>query len=564
MKPLLIVLSTLFWIAFAQGPDKNGYRWIDSDTSAGPTFQWIDITGSGTRIELGDDDNQGPFYLGFPFQFYGNVSDSIRICSNGWLSFTSRSHQFHHYPFPDLHEPNALMGLFWADLDPSADGAVYYLADAHRFVVSWVDVPLYGTNDNCTFQAVLDSTGNILFQYLDIPDDFDSCSAGIENEVGLVGLGYFCDGEPVENYVHDSLAIRFYQLDQDVCPICIGRPYEKELAGIGVIPFVKVWNAGKSPASFPATLRIGQQYQEQIIVTDLVPLGDTILEFPAWVPGTDSYQLELFTLLAGDQFPQNDTICSQTFASYLGEMRYDDGVPDTWFLRIGSPTIDWAAAVRFSSPYPEYRLLGARIFVLDTSVFERVLVCPGDSSGPDLDHPYFEAESVAASQPETWLEVPSDTLLSSSGDLWLVAFWPRRAPGPRIGDDQTMPIDKRSYFGSPSIRWISYNDGDIMARLKVDGRTGITELEPAKKLHSLLPNPFRHKLHLSITGCRKQRISGVIYDASGRMVRGFVLQTDREWVWDGTNQKGMPVPQGVYTIVVDGVPINRTKVVKLK
>ncbi|OYD16509.1 hypothetical protein CH330_02605 [candidate division WOR-3 bacterium JGI_Cruoil_03_51_56] len=75
-----------------------------------------------------------------------------------------------------------------------------------------------------------------------------------------------------------------------------------------------------------------------------------------------------------------------------------------------------------------------------------------------------------------------------------------------------------------------------------------------------LLNP-RDRSEISIVS---PKLPGVIYDASGRMVRGFVLQTDREWVWDGTNQKGMPVPQGVYTIVVDGVPINRTKVVKLK
>ncbi len=609
LHALVLGILICLHVSFAQGPDQGGYRWIDSDTSAGPTFQWVDIAGSGTSIVLGDDDNKGPFALGFSFSFYGTDRDSIRVCSNGWLSFTSNSHQFHYHPIPDPHDPNALIAPLWADLDPSAGGSVYYFADTiqKRFIISWVGVPFHGTNDSCTFQAILDTSGTILFQYLKLPDhiwdkppgssqkadaipkethsatehhfdfctlhfDFedDSCSVGIENDAGLVGLEYFHAGEPPENRLHDSLATRFYQLDQDVCPKAIGRPFEQELAGSSIVPVVTIWNPGTSPASFPATLKIGQGYQEQITVADLNPLCDTMLEFPAWTVGADTYRLELFTTLAGDQFPANDTIRSQTFGSEAGELRYDDGKPDTWFLRIGSPTMDWAAAVRFTSPYSEYRLLGARLFVLDTSPFQRVLVCPDDGGEPDLDNPFFQVESVAAAQPETWLELDTDTLLSSE-ELWLLAFWPRRADGPSIGDDRTRPIDHRSYFGSPSVRWIPHNDGDLLARLRIDGRTGITELEPVTKPQiSLRPNPFKHRLKIRVTplrcaGCHPLvQVSGRIYNASGRAVRSFALQTDREWVWDGRNQKGMPVPQGVYTIVVDGAPINHTKVVKLK
>ena len=78
-------------ITDAGGPDNFGYTWIDSDEQGGPTYEWVDISSIGVPLTLGDDDNQGPFDLGFDFSFYGNDFSSLYICSNGFLSFTSTS-----------------------------------------------------------------------------------------------------------------------------------------------------------------------------------------------------------------------------------------------------------------------------------------------------------------------------------------------------------------------------------------------------------------------------------------------------------------------------------------
>jgi hypothetical protein len=523
--------------AIAQGPDRGGYRWVDSDTLGGAAFEWVDITANGTRIVLGDDDNQGPFELGFPFSFYARSFASIRVCSNGWLSFTSNSHQFHHYAFPDRLDPNALLAPLWADLDPSAGGAVYYRAESGRFVVSWVAVPRYGRPDSSTFQVIIDTAGAILFQYLRLPGGIDSCSTGIENDSGSTGLTYSGDGVPSGNRLHDSLAIRFFRLDLDVCPARILRPFEQEFCGDDVVPAIRVWNPGLSPASFPVTLRIGDAYEEQLSVADLASLKDTALFFPTWVPGADSYALEVFTSLAGDQYPANDTLDGTSAGAFAGELRYDDGGRDTWYFRAGAPNRDWAAGVRFTLPYAACRLTGARIFVGDVLPFEQVLLCPGDTAAPDVQHAWLRAESVAAAAPGTWLEVQADTMLTSASDWWLLAFWPRGATGPRIGQDLTQPVDGRSYFGSPTLRWFPVTAGDLQMRLRIDGGAGVTELEPVRpRQFRADPNPFTRQV--AFTGL--ERFSVAVHAVDGRRLAHLRAEHGRI-VWRPDH-----LPRGIY------------------
>jgi hypothetical protein len=560
---LLLFLPVL---VMGNGPERGGYRWIGSDTTGGPAFGWIDITGTGTRLTLGDDDNQGPFALGFSYDFYGKPHDSVRVCSNGWLSFVSGSHQFHHQPIPDARDPNSLLAPLWADLDPAQGGSVYFLADTAqgRFIVTWSGVPFRGTDDSCTFQAVLDTGGNALFQYLRLPLSArlgaDSCSVGIEDDSGLTGLEYFRNGSPSENQLHDSLAVRFYRLQKDVCPSLVLRPVGQVFVGESIAPLVKLWNPGRSAATFPVSLSIGGSYEAETTVTDLAPLAEKLLQLPAWVPVEETCELELVTSLGGDEFPANDTLRTELVCSYAGEIRYDDGEPDAWYMKNGSPTNEWAGAVRFSVPYSQFQLLGARVFVDDTTRFSRVVVCPDSSDAPQVSTPYLLAESVGASQPQTWIDVAADTSVTTDVDLWLVAFWQARATGPQIGEDREAPIDHRTYFGSPTVRWFAYNSGDVMARLRIDGQVGITEIRPVSLPRlEVTPNPFRRTVTIVSRGGSSQTLK--IRDITGRCVRelwpmGLALLsaeensacTQTEAVWDGRDQDGRRLPAGAYFI----------------
>ena len=88
-------------LAGSGGPDAFGYRWMDSDDPGGPAFAWVDITGVGTPLGFtGDDQNLGPFPIGFEFPFYGSTFTSVRVCTNGWLSFTSTATASRNEPLP--------------------------------------------------------------------------------------------------------------------------------------------------------------------------------------------------------------------------------------------------------------------------------------------------------------------------------------------------------------------------------------------------------------------------------------------------------------------------------
>ncbi|MBE0564426.1 MAG: hypothetical protein IH621_00585, partial [Krumholzibacteria bacterium] len=188
------------------GPDVFGYAWLDSDHPYGPAYAWVDISGDGQAVALADDQVSGAFTLGFDFPFYGSTFTQVRICSNGFLSFTSTSNAWANQGIPDGAEPNNLIAPFWDDLAPNLGGQVYVRADAGRFIVQFQDVPHFGAPAITeTFQAILAADGSIVFQYADVGGD-GGCTVGIENGSGNDGLLVQFNSP---GSLHAGLAIRF-------------------------------------------------------------------------------------------------------------------------------------------------------------------------------------------------------------------------------------------------------------------------------------------------------------------------------------------------------------------
>ncbi len=186
------------------GPDGYGNYWIDSDEAGGPVYNWVEINGVGTSPGSADDGNYGPFSLGFDFDFYGTTYDAVRICTNGFLSFTSSSAPYTNQGIPTSGDPDAVIAPFWDDIDVGSGGVIYYYADAanQRFIVEWDGTHHYPSGNPETFQVILNADGTILYQYHTVALN-NSCTVGIENQNGNDGLQIVFNSA----YLHNGMAI---------------------------------------------------------------------------------------------------------------------------------------------------------------------------------------------------------------------------------------------------------------------------------------------------------------------------------------------------------------------
>ncbi len=185
------------------GPDAFGYVWIDSDEQGGPPSAWVDIVNRGSEIFMSDDDNQGPFYMDFDFPFYGNLYSSFRVCSNGFISFTSTNANYSNGPIPDPSSPLDLLAPFWDDLYPPGGGQIWVYSNTDSAVVSWISVPHYGSGGPYTFQVVLTSSGTVSFNYDYVGSPDAEATIGIQNSDGTVGLQIAFN----QYYAHDGLSV---------------------------------------------------------------------------------------------------------------------------------------------------------------------------------------------------------------------------------------------------------------------------------------------------------------------------------------------------------------------
>ncbi|HET9952324.1 MAG TPA: choice-of-anchor D domain-containing protein [Candidatus Eisenbacteria bacterium] len=188
------------------GPDLYGYRWIDSDQTGGPVYQWVDIRATGTSIPItGDDMTSPPVPIGFNFGFYGQSFNAVRVCTNGWLSFTSSSATYSNTPLPSTFAPPNLLAAFWDDLLFTAASRAYYRNDGTRFIVQFDTVYNLGLGGPYTFEVILYPTGAVLFQYASMIGQVSSATVGIQNQSLSDGLTTAFN----QPYVHDGLAVRF-------------------------------------------------------------------------------------------------------------------------------------------------------------------------------------------------------------------------------------------------------------------------------------------------------------------------------------------------------------------
>ena len=188
----------------AGGSDTYGHMWIDSDEPTGPIFNWIDITGSGTLMNLtGNNSISEKITVGLPFKFYGLDYDKFRVCTNGWLSFTTYSVAYNNQSLPSNLAPRALIAPLWDDLNFQQDSKVYYENLGNKFVVLFENIYRITGEGPMTFEVVLYDNNNIVLQYLTLNNIMHDYTVGIQNHLANDGLTVAFN----ETYLHDGLAI---------------------------------------------------------------------------------------------------------------------------------------------------------------------------------------------------------------------------------------------------------------------------------------------------------------------------------------------------------------------
>jgi agmatine/peptidylarginine deiminase len=290
------------------GPDAYGHSWVDSDEGGGVTYDWVDITGVGTSVSLGDDDATGAIPIGFAFGFYDSVYTELYIGSNGVVTFDEPSDLRVNLELPTEYQ-KAMIAPFWDDLDPGAGGTIYYYSDTvnDRFIVTFDDVRMYYSSSgtgSLNFQVVLYPDGRIVLQYAVMDpgvEDLLSCTIGIQNSEFDDGL------QVVRNaaYVHDNLAIEITAAHWlSVLP-----------AGGSIDPY----SSADITVSFDATGMEEGEYSGQIRVD-----GND--------PDTPDYQMPVTLVVSSDSFVCGDVDGSGSGPNvadlvYLVDWMFSDGPP---------------------------------------------------------------------------------------------------------------------------------------------------------------------------------------------------------------------------------------------
>lgn len=175
-------------------PDSFGYTCVDSNEAGGPIYNWVEIAppagGSGTLINFPspDDDYYWPIDLPFSFRFYGIDYNQLAVATNGTVYFQDAYLGFGNTAIPSStgYGVDTYIGGFWDDLYVSP-GSVYYLSEPNRVIIEHYQTSTCCVSpDSATWQMILSSDGNILFQYQDVTFGTGS-DYGASGTIGIQG-----------------------------------------------------------------------------------------------------------------------------------------------------------------------------------------------------------------------------------------------------------------------------------------------------------------------------------------------------------------------------------------
>lgn len=151
--------------------------------------------GTPTDVVLTDDDFDGPFPLGFNFEFWGNIYTDFYIGSNGYVTFGQGFTDLGEDPIPDTNTPNDYIALFWDDLYPGDGGTVSYFdatVNGQNCMVVEFNQVIHccsAPNETVSGQIIMCEDGSVIINCIDCQADggTETATSGIENNDGTAG-----------------------------------------------------------------------------------------------------------------------------------------------------------------------------------------------------------------------------------------------------------------------------------------------------------------------------------------------------------------------------------------
>ncbi|MBD3169966.1 MAG: T9SS type A sorting domain-containing protein [candidate division Zixibacteria bacterium] len=169
-------------------PDGYGYIWTDSEKSPDLNYYWLDIEDEGILVEgLEDDNYAGPFYIGFPFRFYGEYYDSFYVSSNGYISLGIPSSEPENYFLPNPEAPPNIIAPYWDDYKMQLGGRVLYKSTSDSLIVSFIDLVRADGAYPYIFQLILTDEFEIVYQFDALIPPLARASTGMQNSDGSLG-----------------------------------------------------------------------------------------------------------------------------------------------------------------------------------------------------------------------------------------------------------------------------------------------------------------------------------------------------------------------------------------
>jgi len=121
----------------------------------------------GTELALGDDDYEFVKLNDEAMVFiFGSSFASFYVGSNGYITFTEGDNE--HSESLSEHFDTRRISVLFEDLNPSGGGLVSWKQLADRVVVTWENVPEYGSINSNTFQIEMYFDGRIQLSWLNI------------------------------------------------------------------------------------------------------------------------------------------------------------------------------------------------------------------------------------------------------------------------------------------------------------------------------------------------------------------------------------------------------------